>query len=144
MKFPHNCCTKFIIKVSVQQPSGSFPDPIQISMYTGKHMIVGRTGLDIHGNLVDQVSCCEIFYHGGAGTVGIELHIIAQLPDPAEKFRQLRCKCGFTAGNTDAIENPLSFFQKSQDFLLGIFRLGVRLHDKSSILAEWAAEVATA
>ena len=25
-----------------------------------------------------------------------------------------------------------------------IFRLGVRLHDKSSILAEWAAEVAAA
>ena len=144
MKFLHNRCTKFIIKVSLQQPSDSFPDSIQISMYTGKHMIVGRTGFDIHGNLVDQVSCCEIFYHGGAGTVGIELYIIAQLPDPAEKFRQFRGKRGFTAGNADAIQDPLSFFQKSQDFLLGLFRLGTRLHDKSSVLAEWAAEVAAA
>ena len=73
-------------------------------------MIIGRAGLDIHGNFVDQPICCELFYHRRTGTVGVKLYVIAKLPDPAKKFRELRCKSRFSSGNTDTIQNSFAFF----------------------------------
>ena len=64
--------------------------------------------------------------------------------DFMKKIRKLSGERRFSTGHAHAVQNSLPFFQKRENLFPGIFRLCIRFHNKRAILAERAAEVATA
>ena len=82
--------------------------------------------------------------HIRTAAIGIQLDQKAQRLYPPDQIRQFPVKRRLSAADADAIQDALSLFQISQHFILRKKRLLLRMEYQVFILAERAAEVASA
>ena len=82
--------------------------------------IIIRTGLDIHGCLLDQSSFCQMLQDVRTSSVGIQFDRIPEGMYFADKIFQIRSKGRLSTGNTDAVQNSAAFFRKESISSSGI------------------------
>ncbi len=100
------------------------------------------SGLEIEGQIIDQLFAQGRFEHGGGQAVGIELDLQPQILHGSEQGEQLRIEGRLAAGNHHSVDKRATlpkFFQERRQRIVGIL-FGVE--HQGRIMTEGTAQVA--
>jgi hypothetical protein len=101
-----------------------------------------RVGFDIHGQIIHKAVFHKVLNHFRAAPVGVEFYKKSHRLEISAKFRQVRVKGGFPAGNDRSVKVFLPGSQKYLDMVYGKVP-GVRAGNcQFRVVAVWAPEIA--
>ena len=102
---------------TVLQQKDAFLNPGKNVRAAACFRIATRAVLDVHRHIVKNAVTKKNLQHSGIGAVGVQLDGEAQGLDLLQKSFQPGAEQGLSAGDADALEDPLSFLQVGQHFL---------------------------
>jgi len=98
--------------------------------------------LNIHRHIINQVLLQQFPQYPRHIPVGIQLNGILQLLDLLQERPKVPLQSRLSSGDTDALENPLPFFQVREYFFLRNERLAAGIQHQFPVVTKRTAKIA--
>lgn len=137
--------TEFIIEPAFLDQLHALLNLLHVYLYShSERIFLGRV-LDIHRDMIGELSFENFFQYLWLEAIGIELDKESHAPDALEKRNEVRLYCGFSPGHTHSIEESPSLLEESEEILLifpsNFHHLRTRL-DEVGVMTKRTAKIA--